>query len=94
MENLKPDNVADCRSLARFLAADMGGLTPGTEPAAFTDADLAMRQRFTDAAVAALNRAADLGFDDADRLRTDDDLWVLRRDPGFQALVRRVEQVR
>ncbi len=94
VEGLKPDNVEDCYSLAHLLAGDMGGLTPDTAPAAFTDADLAMRQRFIDAAVAALNRAVDHGFHDADRLQTDDDLWVLRRDPGFPALVRRVQQAR
>lgn len=42
--------------------------------------------------IAALNRAADLGFRDAARLKSDDDLWVLRQEPGFNALVERLQK--
>ena len=81
VDALKPASVADCCSLAHFLSGDLAGLTAGKEPEAFTDAERAMRRRLVDQALAALNRAADLGFHDVDQLRADGDLWVLRRNP-------------
>ncbi len=92
VDGLKPATIEDCCSLARFLVGERCGLTAGKAPAAFTDAERAMRQRFIDQAFAALNRAADLGFKDAARLKTDDDLWVLRQEPGFHTLVERLEK--
>ena len=71
---------------------DLGGLAPGKDAAAYTDAERVMRQRFIDRAFAALNRAADLGFRDVGRLQAEDDLWVLRQEPGFRALVARLEK--
>ncbi len=92
VENLKPATIEDCCSLAHFLSGESSGLTAGKEAAAYTDAERAMRRRFMDRALAALNRAADLGFRDAARLKSDDDLWVLRQEPGFNALVERLQK--
>lgn len=42
-----------------------------------------------EAALAALKRAIDLGYDDADWMREDKDLISLRDDPAFQSLLNR-----
>ncbi len=91
VDGLKPANAEEWYSLATFLAGDMSGLTAGKEPAAFTDAERAMRQRFTDRALAALNRAADLGFKDMGRLQGDAALWALHQAPGWPALLQRLK---
>ena len=43
-------------------------------------------------ALASLRRAIELGYDDPDFLRSDDDLSSLREDPEFLALLRILEQ--
>ncbi|MEW6071893.1 MAG: tetratricopeptide repeat protein [Planctomycetota bacterium] len=47
-----------------------------------------------DGALDALERAVELGYDDAEHLVRDDDLHPLRREPRFQRLVRRLEAAR
>ena len=92
VDGLKPANAEEWYCLASFLATDMSGLTAGKEPADFTDAERAMRRRFTDRALAALNRAADLGFKDVGQLKGDDAFWVLHQAPGWTALLERLER--
>ncbi|MCZ7592568.1 MAG: hypothetical protein M5U15_10670 [Kiritimatiellae bacterium] len=43
-----------------------------------------------EAALAALERAINLGYDDADWMREDEDLLSLRSDPAFQTLLKRL----
>lgn len=51
---------------------------------------LALLQR-ADEAIAALERALLLGYDDLEHLLADEDLASLREDPRFRALARRLE---
>lgn len=44
-----------------------------------------------DEAIAELNRAVDLGFDDSDHLRQDSDLDGLRLDPRFAEILARID---
>jgi hypothetical protein len=87
----RPRDAESWLGMARGYALSVASLTPGKRPEEYTDAERAMRRRFLDRGVAALNRAADLGYKDAATLKTDPEYAGLRKEPGFRALVERLE---
>jgi hypothetical protein len=81
------DDPEDALVLARALAASLP-LIP-EDPAAADSS--ALRDRTAGRAVAALSRAADLGFRDADRVERDGDLAPVRQVPGYRAALDRMK---
>jgi tetratricopeptide (TPR) repeat protein len=60
----------------------------------FNLACLQSRNGKTGQAIASLRKALDLGYDDLDRLRSDEDLDALRKRPGYRDLVQRLTRAK
>ncbi|HVS34286.1 MAG TPA: serine/threonine-protein kinase [Gemmataceae bacterium] len=91
IDRLHYDSAEEYLSLAASCAAAIGSIAPDKDAERRTPSEAAMRRRFADQSVAALNRAVALGFKDAARLKTDHDFGTVHQEPGFRDLVKRLE---
>lgn len=79
------------RAALAFVAAAEAGIREGTSLYNAACARALANQR--PEALGLLRRALDAGFDDPDHLREDDDLDILRAEPGFRQLVKDAEEL-
>jgi predicted esterase len=76
---------------AEAMCRDMLAKDPTDQGAEYNLACALAREGKTDAAIAALGKSADLGFDDGDHARVDDDLVSLHGQPQFQVIVKSMQ---
>ncbi len=92
VDAVRPKNADGYYVLAVAYAVGAASVAPAKTPDACDAEEKALRRRFVDRALEALDHAAASGFKDAERLKSEPRLDPLRREPAFQALVQRLEK--
>ncbi len=92
VDDIRPQNADAYYTLAVACAIGAASVGPAHTPDAYSEPEKALRRRFIDRALAALDHAAAAGFKDANSLKNEPRLEILRQEPAFQALVARLEK--
>ena len=92
VDAIRPRNADEFYTLAVSCANGAVRVNPARAPDGYDDAEKALRKRLVDKALASLDQAAAAGFKDPEKLKGESALAVLRGEPRFQALLKRLQQ--
>lgn len=90
LDGIRPKNADEYYGLAVAYATGAAGVLPAKAPDAYRAEEKALRKRFVDGALTALDRAAASGYKDVESLKTEPRLEPLRQEPAFRALMERL----
>ncbi len=90
LDGIRPKNADEYYGLAVAYATGAAGVLPAKAPDAYSAEEKALRKRFVDGALTALDRAAASGYKDVESLKTEPRLEPLRQEPAFRALMERL----